>query len=476
MYSFAQRPDTEVHDEPLYAHFLRLHDNDAAPRTYRQLVMASQCDDGEQVVERLVDGPVSDICTHVVFMKHMGKQIRGLSLAAVARLAGARCANVLLVRDPLELLPSHNATVPASLEETGFVDLAHIYSLLQRQGKAPVVVDAGILRQRPEAVLRELCGALGIPFYSQMLHWPAGPKPYDGCWAHVWYHSVHQSTGFTSKIDSDGGSLASFPSELMGALRECLPFYNLLRPLALQGCGRGADDADDAGCAVCISRSIPPSLPPALPQKRDLLVWVKDRLVPREMAAVSVFDSAVQGGDAVWEGLRVYNRRVFHLDRHLCRLRDSAKALAFADVPTDEAIQHALFSTLAANGMHDGAHVRLTLTRGEKTTSSMNPAFNLFGCTLIVLAEFKPVGGAATYDNAAGIKLITAATRRNPPQCLDSKIHHCNLLNNILPKIQANAAGAADALMLDVDGFVSETNATNVFMIKGGVLLTPLAG
>ena len=120
--------------------------------------------------------------------------------------------------------------------------------------------------------------------------------------------------------------------------------------------------------------------------------------------------------------------------------------------------------------------MRLTLTRGEKSTSSMNPKFNVYGTTLIVLAEWKPTEGATTYDNAKGITLITASQRRNPPQCVDSKIHHNNLLNNILPKMQANYAGAADAIMLDVEGYVSETNATNIFMVHDdGTLLTPHA-
>ncbi|CAM9558395.1 unnamed protein product, partial [Hapterophycus canaliculatus] len=209
----------------------------------------------------------------------------------------------------------------------------------------------------------------------------------------------------------------------------------------------------------------------------DILVWVGGGLVLRNMAKVSVFDSSVQGGDAVWEGIRVYRGKIFCLDsRHLQRLQDSAHALAFEAIPSKEDITIAIMSTLAANNMVDGTHARITLTRGTKTTSSMNPDFNVFGCTLIVLAERKEVGGAATYDNDHGVTLVTAANRRNPPQCVDSAIHHNNLLNNILPKIQANVAGAADAVMLDVEGFVSETNATNIFMVKAGKLLTPAAG
>lgn len=172
----------------------------------------------------------------------------------------------------------------------------------------------------------------------------------------------------------------------------------------------------------------------------------------------------------------MYEDRIFQFETHLDRLYASAKALAFRNVHSREEIIRAVFATLAANGMRDSTHIRLTLTRGEKATSSMNPNFNIYGCTLIVLAEWKPVVSVATYDNSKGITLVTASQRRNPPSCLDSKIHHNNLLNNIIPKIQANLAGAADALMLDLDGFVAETNATNVFAVQhGGTLLTPTA-
>ncbi len=206
------------------------------------------------------------------------------------------------------------------------------------------------------------------------------------------------------------------------------------------------------------------------PRNAEIRIWVGDGLKPRAQARVSVFDSSVQGGDAVWEGLRVYSGRIFQLDAHLDRLAASAHALAFTGVPSRDRIRAAIFATLEANGMRDGAHIRLTLTRGPKVTSGMSPAFNRLGPCLIVLAEWKPpVGGAA------GIRLITASVRRNSPQTLDSKIHHNNLLNNILAKIEANVAGADDAVMLDLHGFVSETNATNVFAIRGDRLLTPRA-
>ncbi|HEX9032786.1 MAG TPA: aminotransferase class IV [Streptosporangiaceae bacterium] len=205
-------------------------------------------------------------------------------------------------------------------------------------------------------------------------------------------------------------------------------------------------------------------------RNRDVIVSVAGRLTHRDEAAVSPFDSAVQGGDAVWEGLRLHDGRIFRLTEHLARLRRSAQALAFETVPADEEITAEIRRTLAANEMTDGVHIRLTLTRGVKITSGMDPRLNQSGPTLIVLAEHKPPVYAAT-----GITLVTSSIRRPPPDCLDPKIHHANLLPSILAKIEANVAGADDAIMLDQRGFVAETNATNVFCVTGGVLGTPAA-
>ncbi len=204
------------------------------------------------------------------------------------------------------------------------------------------------------------------------------------------------------------------------------------------------------------------------PRNRDLIVNVNGRLVHRDAAGVSPFDSAVQGGDAVWEGLRLYRGRVFRLEQHLDRLVSSAKALAFAQIPGREEIVAEIRRTLEANGMHDGVHIRLTLSRGVKVTSGMDPRLNQSGPTLIVLAEYKPPVYAAD-----GITLVTSSLRRFPPDCLDPKIHHANLLQSILAKIEANAAGADDAVMLDLRGFVAETNATHLFLVRDGALATP---
>jgi branched-chain amino acid aminotransferase len=203
-------------------------------------------------------------------------------------------------------------------------------------------------------------------------------------------------------------------------------------------------------------------------RNRNLIVNVNGVLAHRDQAAVSPFDSAVQGGDAVWEGLRLYDGRIFALEEHLARLRASAVALAFEVIPSDESIVQEIRRTLAANRMRDGVHIRLTLTRGVKITSGMDPRLNRSGPTLIVLAEYKP----PVYSKK-GLSLITSSQRRSPPDCLDPKIHHANLLSSILAKIQANAAGADDAIMLDLRGFIAETNATHLFMVQDNVVRTP---
>lgn len=207
------------------------------------------------------------------------------------------------------------------------------------------------------------------------------------------------------------------------------------------------------------------------PKNDNIQVFIKDKLYPRSEAKVSVFDSSVQGGDAVWEGLRVYPEGVVCLDKHLTRLQESAKTLAFVDIPSKEFIKKAIKQTLDANGMNDDTHIRLTLTRGEKITSGMDPRLNQSGSCLIVLAEWKPL----VYDNDHGIKVISTSQRRNSPQFLDSKIHHNNLLNNIIAKIQANVAGKDAGLMLDDRGFIAELNGSNLFMVKNGKVVTPFA-
>src|ERR1700758_3084531 len=202
-------------------------------------------------------------------------------------------------------------------------------------------------------------------------------------------------------------------------------------------------------------------------KNRDLIVNINGELVHRDKAGISPFDSAVQGGDAVWEGLRLYKGRIFKLHEHLDRLGRSARALSFAEIPPHEKIIEEIKRTLAANKMRDAVHIRLTVTRGVKITSGMDPRLNQNGPTLIVLAEHK----APVYAKT-GLTLITSKIRRPTPDVLDPQIHHANLLNSILAKIEANNAGADDAILLDLRGFVAETNATHLFLVRQGEVAT----
>ncbi len=205
------------------------------------------------------------------------------------------------------------------------------------------------------------------------------------------------------------------------------------------------------------------------PANADLIVNINGKLVHRDEAGVSPFDSSVQNGDAVWEGLRLYQGRIFRLDSHLARLRSSAAMLGYEGYPGDDRLMEEIHRTLAANDMHDGVHLRLTVTRGLKYTSGLDPRINRRGCSFIILAEHKP----PVYDNKSGIHLITAKQRRPFANVLDQHIHSCNQLTSILAKMEANAAGADDALMLDTEGMLAETNATHVFLVKDGIVLTP---
>ncbi|WZY74295.1 hypothetical protein YC2023_006535 [Brassica napus] len=401
MYSFAQRDDIEVVDEPLYAAFLKATGVD---RPYRDEVLSKMEYNGHKVVNDIIYGSGS-------------KKYRYCK-------------------------PSFEKVHPPSFLELGLGELVSIYSDLCQMGTPPAVIDADELQRDPETTLRGLCDDLEIPFQVSMLKWEAGPIPEDGVWAPWWYKSVHESTGFSSPKKYP----RTFPLSHYDLLEQSLPLYNILR-------SHVKHKSSLLSCPLP-----PPSLP--VPENAKLLAWVGDEILPREMAKVSVFDSVVQGGDSVWEGLRIYKGKIFKLEEHLDRMFDSVKALAFDNVPSREEIKEAIFRTLITNGMFDNTHIRLSLTRGKKVTSGMSPTFNQYGCTLIVLAEWKP----PVYDNDGGIVLVTATTRRNSPNNLDSKIHHNNLLNNILAKIESSNANAADAIMLDKDGFVSETNATNIVM------------
>ena len=207
------------------------------------------------------------------------------------------------------------------------------------------------------------------------------------------------------------------------------------------------------------------------PKNENILIHVNGKLLPRKDAKVSVFDSIVQNGDGVWEGLRVYPEGIVCYDKHLTRLHEGAKALAYEGIPSKDEIKKAIKETLDANGMNTDTHIRLTLTRGEKVTSGMDSRLNQSGCCLIVLAEWKK----KVYDFSKGIRTISSSIRRSIPAFLDSKIHHNNMLSLVIAKIQANISGYDAAVMLDERGFVAELNDTNLFMVKDGSVSTPFA-
>uniref|UniRef100_A0A7S3JZ18 Branched-chain-amino-acid transaminase n=1 Tax=Aureoumbra lagunensis TaxID=44058 RepID=A0A7S3JZ18_9STRA len=488
MYAWGSRSDTECIDEPMYAHYLRT--NSSVYRSYRTQVLAAQENDGNTVITNLLQCPVKG---RVLFAKMMSKHADGLDLDPL--LKSENCFHILLFREPIRVLSSYakaqeaNTVGRITLDETGYPSLVRIASRLRELGRPFLTIDGDKLASEPRLYLSRMCEfAKGIPFDEAMLQWEAGPKQYDGVWANKWYSKLHASTGWVSSPPPEGASssVTQFPSSLFELLNEVFPFYQVLA--LRQTLVRNEDTTiTQWPKSPCVENLNDPNALALMPgggeadfDNRNILVWIgppgRGRLVPREFARISVFDSAVQGGDAVWEGIRIYNNRVFMLEAHLQRLFDSAKILGFRNVHSKSQVIEALFTTLIANGMNDQAHVRLTLTRGLKVTSSMNPDFNLFGTTLIVLAEHKPVLSAATYDNNKGVRLISSSVRRNSPQTLDSKIHHNNLLNNILAKLQANNAGAADAIMLDHEGgYVSETNATNIFLVRDNEIHTPHA-
>lgn len=204
------------------------------------------------------------------------------------------------------------------------------------------------------------------------------------------------------------------------------------------------------------------------PANADLIVNINGDLVHRDRAGVSPFDSSVQNGDAVWEGLRLYRGRIFRLTQHLARLRKSAAMLRYEGMPDDATLTEELRRTLEANQMRDGVHVRLTVSRGVKYTSGLDPRINRRGCSFFILAEHKP----PVYDNRGGITLIVAKQRRPFADVLDQRIHSCNQLTSILAKLEANEAGADDALMLDGEGMLAETNATHVFLVRDEGVIT----
>jgi hypothetical protein len=216
MYSWRQRADTTVVDEPLYAHYLSVTGRE---HPGAEEVLAAQCHDGDAVVRDVVLG---EYPTPIVFFKQMAKHLIGLDRSFLPV-----CRNVLLTRDPHDMLTSFQVQIPdATLADTGFPEMIEILDVLLAAGERPIVIDTKLLLQDPRAVLSELCRRLGVDFDEAMLSWPPGPKPEDGVWAPHWYDSVHRSTGWQPWHSKNARLLPSVEP----AYEQSLPLYDRLVP------------------------------------------------------------------------------------------------------------------------------------------------------------------------------------------------------------------------------------------------------
>jgi len=204
-------------------------------------------------------------------------------------------------------------------------------------------------------------------------------------------------------------------------------------------------------------------------RNEDVLVYVNGAFVPRHEARVSVFDSGFVLGDGVWEGLRLVNGTLISLDAHMDRLFEGANSIAFDIGMTREAIVDAVRQTLHRNGMTDGAHVRLMVTRGVKRTVNQDPRFIIGGATVVIVAEYKAPN---PETRERGLTLFTSTFRTSGPDVFDLRLNSHSRLNLIQALIQAINAGADEALMLDPRGFVASCNSTNFFIVRRGELWT----
>ncbi|MEX2565808.1 MAG: aminotransferase class IV [Cyclobacteriaceae bacterium] len=209
----------------------------------------------------------------------------------------------------------------------------------------------------------------------------------------------------------------------------------------------------------------------ALDDKRNqhIKIFINGDLLPRDEAKISVFDSGYLVGDGVWEAFRVHRGKMIFVEKHLDRLWQSAKVIGMnLGFPREELIQN-IKDTLKANDMFDDVHVRVMITRGIKKTPSQDPRLTLTGPNVVIIAEYKK---ASTVSKEQGITLFTSAIRRGSPDYLDPRLNCHSKLHEVQALIQAIEAGADEALMLDIHGFVATCNATNFFMVKEGEIWT----
>ena len=205
------------------------------------------------------------------------------------------------------------------------------------------------------------------------------------------------------------------------------------------------------------------------PRNEAVLVYVNGEFFPRHGAKISVFDSGFALGDGVWEGLRLVGGRIICLDAHLDRLYAGARTIAIDIGKSRAELTRAIDETFARNGMADGAHARVMVTRGTKRTPNQDPRFVVGGATIVIVAEYK---SPKPEDKARGLSLFTSTFRTSAPDVFDMRLNSHSRLNLIQALLQAIAAGADEALMLDPNGFVASCNSTNFFIVRGEELWT----
>ena len=464
-------PHTQVVDEPLYAHHLRLT---GAARPYRDLVLATSDSDGTAVMKALLSR------TSPTFCKHMAKQALGIRPGLLEA-----CKSVLLIREPSKMLASFARVLPPTLEETGLPSMVSLFSTLRAAGRQPLVILSEDVASHPELTLQLLCLHLGIEFTDRMLSWPAGPKAYDGCWAPWWYGTVHQTTGFVPPSDGPSEPLAP---HLAALVEECRPFYNFLAPHALRPAHLAAPVP--MRMPTLVDDALPKAAPGAPhhqgathtyvpdPRNESVLVGIRDgvtgkfELHERQHARVSVLDSGFLLGDGVWEGMRLHKGVLLFADLHLRRLWDGAAAIDMQLGVSREQLLRYIYATISANSMRDGIHIRLMVTRGLKPTPFQDPRCTIGMPTIVVLAEHK-VPPRTTTQAAPGLRLATVAIRRGAPDVQDPNWNSHSKLNCIAACIAAAKADADEALMLDPQGFVATCNSTNFLMVRDGELWAP---
>ena len=418
-------------------------------------------------------------------------------------------------------MKSFTKVLQPTLHETCLPALIELYSELRCiHGRPPPVVLSEDLVENPEGTLRALCMELNIPFDPAMLEWSRGPKPeIDGVWAPWWYKNTWKSTGFHKPGGSDGSkdedeeevdeentenaksnkvSMIELDPLLGPLLEECRPLYEFLRRQAIKPLPKAAPtptktskthaytpDARNANIYIGIRDGSTMTMKTTAVQEENKIrkrnsSAARDSfaLLRRTEAKVSVLDSGFMLGDGVWEGIRADQGVLLFMDEHLDRLWEGMKALDMRIGMSRDDLVAAMAMTLHANEMDKedswGVHIRLMVTRGLKATPYQHPSVTIGAPTIVILPEWKRV---VDVDNdsrggGGGVRLFTVHVRRGQPDVQDPGWNSHSKLNCIAACIQADKAGADEALMLDPRGFVSTCNSTNFFIVRKGEVWT----